>query len=93
MWSGATIMFCKEIIIKKTRKDHRCNLCRKTVPKGSQIQKFFTADPHDGVYSGRTCMECVDFVAKHPEIFDDDNFISENDLIEFMIDEGYLQRK
>lgn len=90
MWSGANIMFSHEIIIKKTRKDHKCRLCHKTVSKGSEMQKFFVSDDGE-INSGRNCMECVDFITKHPEIFDN-MFVSENDIIEYMIVEGYLKR-
>lgn len=84
-------MFSAERIIKKTRKEHRCGLCRKTVPKGSQMQRYFVADEGDVNY-GKTCMTCVDFIAKHPEMFDNGE-TTENDIIEYMIETGYLKRK
>lgn len=84
-------MFSAETITKRTRREHRCGLCSFIIPKGSQMQRYFVADEGDVNY-GKTCMACVAFIAKHPEMFDNGE-TTELDIIEYMIETGYLSRK
>ncbi|MGF7059261.1 hypothetical protein [Brassicibacter mesophilus] len=44
----------------KTRKEHRCHGCRKTIPKGTEIYSQTVAD-EGTVYTIYMCNECINW--------------------------------
>lgn len=82
----------RERITKKTRREHTCDICLSKIPKGSQMHSSFYADCGT-VERTKSCMSCYDFMAKHAsEIFDGDNFVTFEDIREYMRDNGYLPK-
>lgn len=71
--------------IKKTRKQHTCEVCLRKIPKG------FSARLHTGKYDGEffryyTCNTCTQLVQKYPAVCidDDEDFIDSQLLTDCM---------
>lgn len=61
----------REQMIKKSRKDHQCNICRETLPKGSTYKSINAL--FDGSFSEtKVCEHCIPILEKFFEIHYDD---------------------
>lgn len=51
--------------IKRTRKNHRCGLCNRVIPKGTTAGYIVSVD-HVDMSAGHDCLDCMEFM-KTPE--------------------------
>lgn len=72
--------------IKKTRKEHKCVVCSRMIPKGSAAYK--QDGKTDGeFYSYYLCPTCTKLMDKYPQVIIDDceGFVEPDILNEYMV--------